>query len=257
MSNKFLPIFVSNARYANQKLLPRLLQGGGSPADALEFCANQRRMGIGALLLLGDSETFQSHLYRSGRAFLALVLQAGGASSVALSRMAPFFDALAARDAQGARQVATLAPRARQAGIEYEEDFLYVCFLMDHGVLGGPEADARACLERFESVLEGSEEPRLEVCQALLARDGQRLEEALQRLVSARLQRYVRLREQGRLLQEEWAMEAKVCVEGLALLALAEELGVKTPRGEYPGLPSVARLQMPPSEPADSWTRED
>ncbi|AKQ64714.1 hypothetical protein A176_001626 [Myxococcus hansupus] len=257
MSNKFLPIFVSNARYANQKLLPRLLQGNGSPADVLEFCSNQRRMGIGALLLVGDVETFQSHLSRSGKAFLALAFTAEGTSSIALSRMVPFFDALTARDMHVARDVATRAPRSMQSGLEYEEDFLYFRFLMDHCILGRSDVDARACLERFESVLEGSEEPRLEVCQALLARDGPRLEDAVQRLASTRLQRYVRLREQGRLLQEEWAMDAKLCVEGLALLFLAEELGMGMPRGESSGLPSVARLQASLSEPADAWRWED
>ena len=256
MSNKFLPIFISNARYANQKLLPRLLQGSGSLADVLEWCGNHRLMGIGALLLLGDAETLQSHLYRSGRTFLALVLQSGGASTFALSRISPFFDALAAGDVQGAREMAVLAPRARQVDLEYEEDFLYVRFLMDHCLLGQSEAEGRRCLERFESVLQGSEEPRLDVCRALLARDEQGIEEALLRLVSAQQQRYVWLHERGSLSRETWATEAKVCVEGLALLVLAEQAGLSTPRSDHPGLPYLARCRQPPREPPDSWKLE-
>jgi hypothetical protein len=257
MSNKFLPIFVSNARYGNQKLLPRLLQGGGSPRDVLTFCGNHRLMGIGVLLLLCDTEKFQSHLYRSGRAFLSLVARAGVTPPVALSRTTPFFDALAACDLQGARELATLAPRARQVDLEYEEDFLYVRFLMDHCLLGQPEVESRACLERFEAVLQGSEEPRLDVCRALLARDEQQLEESLLRLVSAESRRYARLREQGQLSQERWATDAKVCVEGLALWRLAEQAGVKLMSAEHPGLPSVALCREAPSELPEAWMRED
>ncbi|WP_158501977.1 Imm49 family immunity protein [Vitiosangium sp. GDMCC 1.1324] len=256
MSNKFLPVFVSNARYGNQKLLPRLLQGGGDPQALLTFCHNHRRIGIGSLLLLCDTEAFQSHLYRSGRALLALGAPADGAWPVALSRATPFFDALAAFDLEGARELAVRAPRARRTDSEYEEDFLYVRFLMDHCLLGQPAPEAHKALDRFEAVLQGSEEPRLEVCQALLAREEKRFQEALQRMVSAQLKRYAHLRERGRLPQETWATEAKVCVEGLALGVLAERVGLRMP-DEHPGLPSVARCRQPPAAPPDIWKEED
>ncbi|MCY1078314.1 Imm49 family immunity protein [Archangium lansingense] len=257
MSNKFLPVYGSNARYRNQQQLPQLLQGGGSPGEVLEFCGNQRLLGVVALLLLGDTETFQSRLYRSGRAFLALALQVGVTPPVALSRSAPFLDALAARDVQGAREIATLATRVRQANLEYEEDFLYFCFLMEHCLLGQPEAEARASLDRFEAVLEGSEEPRLDVARALLARDERGFEDALRSMVSARARKYAGLRERGSLSQERWATDAKVCVEGLALLVLAELAGMKTPPAGLPGLPPVARCRQPPSEPPDTWKQGD
>lgn len=256
MSNKFLPVFVSNARYGNQKLLPRLLQGRGDPQELLAFCHNHRLIGIGSLLLLCDTETFQSHLYRSGRAFLALGAPMDGAWPVALSRAAPFFDALAAFDLEGARELAVHAPRSRRADSEYEEDFLYVRFLMDHCLLGHPEHEARQTLERFEAVLQGSEEPRLDVCQAMLAREEERFQEALQRMVSAQLRRYAHLCERGRLPQETWATEAKVCVEGLALGVLAKRVGLRMP-DEHPGLPSVARCRQPPTAPPDAWKADD
>ncbi|MFY0526215.1 Imm49 family immunity protein [Archangium gephyra] len=256
MSNKFLPVFVSNARYGNQKLLLRLLQGGGSPQELLTFCHNHRLIGIGSLLLLCDTETFQSHLYRSGRAFLALGAPADGAWPLALSRAAPFFDALAAFDLEGARELATRAPQSRRADSEYEEDFLYVRFLMDYCLLDQPQQEARQTLERFEAVLQGSEEPRLEVCQALLEREEERFQEALQRMVSAQSRRYAHLRERGRLTQETWATDAKVCVEGLALGVLAERMGLRMP-GEHPSLPGVARCHQAPTAPPDAWKTDD
>ncbi|HYO71590.1 MAG TPA: Imm49 family immunity protein [Archangium sp.] len=256
MSNKFLPVFVSNARYGNQKLLPCLLQGEGSPQELLAFCHNHRIIGIGSLLLLCDTEAFQDYLYRSGRAFLALGAPADGTWSMALSRAAPFFDALAALDLAGARELAARAPRSRRADSEYEEDFLYVRFLMDHCLLGQPAQEAHQTLERFEAVLQGSEEPRLEVCQALLAREEERFQEALQRMVSEQYRRYAHLRERGRLPQEIWATEAKVCVEGLALGVLAERVGLRMPT-EHPGLPRVARCRQAPSTPPDAWKADD
>lgn len=256
MSNKFLPVFVSNARYENQKLLPRLLQGEGGPRELLAFCHNHRRIGLGSLLLLCDTAIFQSHLYRSGRAFLALGAPADGTWPVALSRATPFFDALAAFDLEGARELAARAPRSPRADSEYEEDFLYIRFLMDYGLLGQTEQEARKTLERFEAVLQGSEEPRLEVCQALLARKEERFQEALQQLVSAQSRRYARLRERGRLPEETWATEAKLCVEGLALIVLAEHMGLRAPVA-HPGLPWVARCREAPTAPPDTWKTDD
>ncbi|NTX02419.1 Imm49 family immunity protein [Myxococcus sp. CA040A] len=252
MSNKFLPVFVSNARYGAQKLLPRLLQGGFSPQELLTFCHNHRLMGLGTLLLLCDTEQCQSHLYRSGRAFLELGAVADGKWAVALSRATPFFDALAAFDIEGARELAIRAPHSRRVDSEYEEDFLYVRFLMDHCLLDQPVHEAGLALARFEKVLQGSKEPRLDVSRALLTRNEERFHEALQQLVSAQRKRHVLLRERGRLSQELWATEAKVCVEGLALCILAEHLGLRAPDAQ-PGLPSVARFRQRPSVPSESW----
>ncbi|RYZ15427.1 MAG: hypothetical protein EOO70_06840, partial [Myxococcaceae bacterium] len=234
----------------------RLAQGGGSPQDVLAFCRNQRLMGIGWLLLLCDTKRWQAHLSRSGRAFLALSNQSEGGWPVALSRMPPFFDALAALDWESARELALRAPRERNVEIEYEEDFLYVRFLMDFCVLQCSEEDARACLALFERVLQGSEEPRLQVCQALLARDEEAFQSSLEDFLAAEARRYVLLRERGRLPQETWATDARICVEGLALVVLAERAGLKT-SGAFPALPLVARCGVPPVEPMDAWRMGD
>ncbi|MCY1041534.1 Imm49 family immunity protein [Corallococcus sp. bb12-1] len=213
-------------------------------------------MGIGWLLLLCDTRRWQSHLCRSGRAFLALSNQADGGWPVALSRSAPFFDALAALDWDCARELSLRAPRERRVELEYEEDFLYVRFLMDFCVLNRSEEDARACLARFESVLQGSEEPRLQVCQALLSRDEASFQAALEDFLKAEARRYVLLRERGRLTQEAWATDAKICVEGLALVLLAERAGMKSPSA-FPAIPSVARCEVSPIEPLDAWRMGD
>ncbi|WP_158625132.1 Imm49 family immunity protein [Corallococcus terminator] len=175
---------------------------------------------------------------------------------MALSRAAPFFDALAACDWDCARELSLRSPRERRVELEYEEDFLYVRFLMDFCVLKRSEEEARACLARFESVLQGSEEPRLQVCQALLSRDEASFQAALEDFLKAEARRYVLLRERGRISQEVWATDAKVCVEGLALVLLAEHAGLKTP-SVFPTIPSVARCEAPPVESLDAWRMGD
>ncbi|WNG50109.1 hypothetical protein F0U60_42795 [Archangium minus] len=253
MSTRFLPIFISNARYGNEKLLPRLLSGEATQREVLTFCENHRLMGIGWILLLCDSSAFQRHLYHSGRVFLHSLLN-GGATQHILSRASPFFDAIGAHDFDGARQLASCSRRTHEAGTEYEEDFLYVRFLMDHCVLDQPENEGRAMLQRMERVLQGSEEPRLEVCQALLARDEQRFEEALNQFLTSEEQRNERLYQAQRLSRERWSTEARLSVEGLALVMLAEHLGLST-QHEYPRIPSVARSRVAPREAPDAWRR--
>jgi hypothetical protein len=85
----------------------------------LEFCEHLRIAGIGSLFLEGTSEGLLRRLSQSGRAFGHF--QAGAPEDSQRTRQcAPFFDAVAADDLEGAAQVARHARREWAQGVGYE-----------------------------------------------------------------------------------------------------------------------------------------
>ncbi|NMO18353.1 immunity 49 family protein [Pyxidicoccus fallax] len=251
MTSKFLPVLVSNARYQNAKLLEAVERGAAPFPQLLSFCGNHRVMGIGALLLLCDTESFLSHLYKSGRAFLHY-LRTPGAGAPVCGKSQPFFDAIAALDWEGARELAFHLSQAGKTDVEYEEDFLFVQFLARHALLEQPAEEARGLLTRYEAALQGTLDARLGVCRALLEKDAKAFNEALEEFLSEREAHYRRLKKKERIALEQWATEAQVSVEGLALLRLAERAGLES-RRDHLFIPSLARGRVRPPDEPDSW----
>lgn len=254
MSSKYLQVFVSNARFDNAELL-KAMAGGATLAQILTFCENYRIWGIGLFLLYGEAEKLHLCLYKSGRAYLAF-LESAREEQLVTSRSAPFFDALAALDLEGAREIAHRSRHSWCEGMEYKEDFLYLHFLMSHFFLGASQEQKRELLREYEEALQGSEDPRLDICQAFLDGDSGSFEASLSRYLDEQKRRHDRLLQREKISQEWWATAGQVSTEGMALLTLAEQAGLSPPR-EFLCVPSLARARHAPSQPADSWRQLD
>jgi Immunity protein 49 len=256
VSSRFLPTIGLNAFYENEELLPVMTSAAGaSLREALRFSTAMRRRGIVDLLTLGSAATFDVYLHKSGRAFLHF-LQGAPDEIKVTSRADPFFDAVACLDVDCARGIAGASRRAWNEQLEYEDDFLYATFLMSAFFLGAQAPDLQAMLARYEAVLEGRDDARLELCNALLAADAGRFDAALGQLLDERDERYQRLVERGSVLEEESATEGKICVEGLALVRLAEQRALAT-RKDYLFVPSLARAAPLRPYLADDWKKID
>lgn len=251
MASKFLTVFIGNALGDNEELLPTLVSGRGGLKDALRFCQNFRIAGIGSLLMSGTPMRLQECLHASARAFVHFSRSAPETQKLT-SRAEPFFDAVACGDSEAARELGRLSPRTPDKNREYEEDFLFVRFLMDHYFLGMDAREGHALLERYEKVLEGSEDTRLTVCRALLAADGAGFDEALTRLMEERDARFRKLRDKESVAEEVLATEGYVSIEGLALVRLAVSQGLR-PLEDHLFIPSVAREQVHLRYRPDSW----
>ncbi|MCY1083623.1 Imm49 family immunity protein [Archangium lansingense] len=250
MSSKFLQVFVSNARFDNAELL-KAMASKASLQQVLTFCENYRIRGIGQFLLYGDAEGLHECLYKSGRAYLSLMGKLSE-SQLVTSRMAPFFDALAALDLDGAAEIARRSRRTWHQGMEYKEDFLYAHFLMGRFFLGETEARLQVLLEEYEQVLQGSEDVRLPLCHAFLKQDAEGVAQGLEQYLAAEKARQDRLLEREKISQERWATVAQVSVEGLGLLTLAAQAGLPLQR-EFPCVPSLARARRKPGLADDAW----
>ena len=168
------------------------------------------------------------------------------------SRAEPFFDAVACEDIEAARELSRLCPQEPYTSREYEEDFLFVRFLMDRFFLGRSACEGQALLDRYERALEGSTDTRLEVCRALAAVDCAEFDRALTLMMEEREVRFQKLREKESVAEEVLATEGYVSVEGLALVRLAVLQGME-PRGDFLFIPSVARDKVRLRYRPDSW----
>lgn len=253
MTSQFLPVFVSNALAENEDLLPEVQSSKAKLQTVLTFCRNFRIAGIGDLFLTARPRTFHTRLHQSGRAFAHFLARADD-SAKRTSKSLPFFDALSAGDEEGATLIARHSRRTWAQGEEYEEDFLFVEFLMQHFFLGASKKDAQALLARYAQALQDSEDIRLELCQALLDKDEDAFGQTLERFLSERHDHYEALVEQGAIADELRFTEGLLSVEGLALVRLAEAQGLATEE-DYLHIPSIARESAPTGLPPDSWRR--
>lgn len=259
MASKFLRVYMQNARSTLRALLGRLVARRVTQRQALMFCQAYRQLAIGSLLMDMDTKAFSRHLARSGRAYLHFARGAADKDKVT-SRAEPFFDAVASGDADGALAIAESASHAHKRGVEYEEDFLYMRFLMrrlegESPLRATPEEET-ASLERWHHVLEGSRDERIDVCRALSAKDERAFAESLDQWMTAKAQRTERLAAGERLLPEEVATEGRVSIEGVALIVLANRAGLATKR-DVLLVPSPALPKAPPAMAPDAWMDVD
>lgn len=251
MASRFLPVILQNALLLNQDALPRFLSGKLDARRVLSFCDNHRVLAIGSLLLTGRSKHFFFFLPQSGRAFAHYLAQAGVAPP-RLSLYTPFFDAVGAGDFEGAAEIARRSRRTWAQGEEYEEDFLFIDFLMRHFFLEASAADCEDLLARYERALQGSEDVRLDLCKALLHGDSEAFNAALMLYLAQRKATQDEQREASVVSEEEKATWAHVSIKALALVRLAEHKGLETEE-EYLFVPSIAREASKLRVEAEAW----
>lgn len=234
-----------------------LKQIGGLARD---LSANLRSLAVMVLLSKGKVDRFQHNLIRSGRVrltYLNRIAREGALDDheYVASVCEPVLDAIAAGDWDLARQIARATPGSFRAGHEYEDDFCYAQVI--HGLLLGGEAQASIPmhLQKMADVLDGKDDARLGLCQALMSGDVSAFERAFAEFLSARARAIDEDMARGQVEEPEVLALRIVYVEGLAMLRLAEARGLPTER-EYVFCPSLARqpLIAPlPDDEADAF----
>ncbi len=251
MSSRFLQVFADNATFVVTGTLPFLQSRRADPSQVRDVCTQYRRRGIARFLQTARPDVLQQDLQRSGTACAAYLGWADETVKVA-SQAGPFYDAIASGDARTAKTIAELSGTTLKPDYEYEDDFLYTRILMSRFHLGGRRADLEALLKRYELLLDGAEDPRFLICRAFLAERPEEYEAALEQLIAMREDHYARGIEEDAILEEEWATEGKIFVEGLALVRLARTLGFPTQK-EYLFIPSIALAQGAIAFDGASW----
>jgi hypothetical protein len=217
-----------------------------------EVCAQVtpklRAAAIIALIANGDSDTFLHNLIRSARCRIAYLQRAreegaAGEHHQASSWVGPFLDAVAAADFASARQIVSLSVSSWLPGHEYEDEFCYA--QMAHGLISVPTDVTRIEMlgERFEQVLAGEPDARLDVCRAIVRRDQAAFDEAFEALLAQRTRQIDAEKARKRIEEPTMMAERQIYIEGLAILQIASRLKFTT-QAEYLYCPSIARQAM-------------
>lgn len=236
---------------AKAALLEEALEQGHRPPEELErilfhLSRYTRAAAIARLLAYADGATFRARLVRSGQARLRLLQWATGTHRpfnrfTATGHYGPLCDALAAGEDALARDIARVSADTPVRGYEFEEDFLYARLL---GLMatGDDAVSGRAepLLEALERGVDGQDCPRLAMCRALLAREQEGFDGALQALLEERDRHFHAQAKSFTPRDEEAETEPFIFVEGLALLHLAERHGLSV-RADHLFLPGLAR----------------
>jgi len=251
MGSEFLSIYRENAVDLLQEALPFVLSGEIGYAALLDVCGHYRVKAAVHMLLDADSRRFHVDLSKSARTFL-FGLDRIPVEEVVVSRALPFFDALACRDMDTAKAIAERFPDHPDPKREYEEDFTFVTYLARRvrGNISPEEADD--LLDGWMSAAEGVPGVRYEVCAGLAHGDARSFASAFAGYLDEYRERYALGLERGQIPEDLGNTVGNLCIEGLALLRLAEDSGLPTER-EYDLIPSLVRPVPEGPYAAEGW----
>jgi len=215
---------------------------------SMDLSAKLRCIAICVLLAKADSDTFHHNLIRSGISRIIYLRRCRDEEcetdhNCVSGRYGAFLDVVAAGDFVRAKEIADLTPRTFQHPREDEDDFCYAQIL--HRLSGSliREAELVQLLNRFEDSLDGEASMRLDLCKALVFRDQRQFDESFNRLLTERQLKFETKRKRGQVEEPEIVAERYVCIEGLALLRIAQSRDLKTD-AEYLFCPSIARVSI-------------
>ena len=217
---------------------------------SMELTDDLRALAIMALLSFGDNRLFFQNLARSGEVretYLRRLRDAGIENDhhQASARFKPLLDAVAAGDFALANRIAALSPKEFRKGHEYVDDYCFTQII--NGLIGKAGSKDRFLpyLNRFEIYLEGQSNARFDLSCALIDCDQVAFEEAFSELLNTHEQYITQAKQRGQLEDPVVLAHRFVCIEGLAILRIADTIGLKT-ESEYRYCPSIAMIPIPP-----------
>lgn len=258
-----IEIIKGNIIFELEKELSQLSSSSFNDVDGEAFfnvCLNYRKLAICGLLLEADTDYFFHQLFKSGQAYLSfLSLSRKGPVKdkyyLCTGRAEALWDTVAANDVETAKKIASLSRNAWDNENEYEDEFCYFYFLMRLLTVDeNSESQLDLILERYENALQGVDSYRLDMCQALLKRNGKKFHSSLERLIEKRNEEIQQERVSGLPSDPEiLETEAHIFIEGIALVRLAKLRGIEV-REEYKSIPCLAMASMESPFPSpESW----
>lgn len=251
MSSVYLNTYINNAEFYLEKFIPKLAKGllDWPGIQRMSTCFRQR--GVCSLLLFGVADDLVVNLMQSGGAFLYFVQRCADSEKVT-SQAKPFYDAIGGGFYGCAAEIVLNSGMNWAQGYEYEDDFLFIQFLMKHFFLGAPITECQTILEEFYKAQAGSEPERLAICEAFLNGDNQQFEETLPLLLERRSQKVEAMVKRGALPEEISSWLRYFSSEGMALVRLAKMKGFATDQ-TYLHIPDIVHRDPPFSFDPDAW----
>jgi len=251
MGSAYLKDYIENAEFYLKKMIPALTRGELDRRGIQEMCTAFRQRGLCSLLLYGVGEPFYLNMMESGGAFL-YYLQGAADEHKVTSQVKPFFDTIGGGFWDCAKAIAHHSRMTWNRDYEYDDDFLYVLFLMKHFFLEASDEECETIISLHGKVSEGADEERRDICKAFLTTDNDLFEEKIHYLLEQRAEQVEKMIARDALPEEVWAWLRYFSSEGLALLRLAERKGFNIEE-VYLHIPASVRPESPFSFNPDAW----
>jgi len=253
MGSAYLNDFIENAEEDLDIILPPALRGELDFSGLQRLCERFRRRGVCNYLLTGNPTAFSFNMMQSAGAALAVLPEIDEAQKVG-SQAKPLYDAIGGGFWDAAAVLARLNRTTWNQTREYEDDFLFVTFLVKHFFMNASEGECRQIIVEHERAAEGQDAEHRDICVAFLEKDGQRFHNALNKILATRAAKVEALVEQDVLAEEDWSWLRYFSLEGLALLRLADCIGLSTGTDYLHVSEGLRRANVPPFDP-NAWRR--
>lgn len=251
MIDVFLPLAVKNTGISLAARLKGLPLQDAPVREVRDICTCYRVLGIGHLLLSADPTDYAENLGKSGLCWL-YYLQNNSPKNMVSSWGAAFFDAVSCLDTDTAQGIAKQSPASHNASYEYEEEFLYMAFIMRY-YAGETPKNLEPLLASWSALLNGIEDARLGFCEALIGNELDPLQEALLAAIGAVRDELNSVSDTGTVPADHYAALAHVSTEVVTWVQLCKAKGLAVEE-DYALAPSPAVLSTLQSLPAaDSW----
>lgn len=251
MSGIYLPSAISNADFNLPRGIGAMLRGPLQPATTIhDICTYFRQRGVARMLLEGVPDGYHINSMQSAAAFLFELRRTPEAEKVT-SFMRPIFDAVSSGYWDAALQIAAASRRTWNSDQEYEDDFLYALGWLQL-LEGAPPEELEATLKKYQRVLDGNGDLRLDLLRALVDRNAADFDTALRALLEKRKREADELAASGGMPVDTAAWIQNFALEGVALLKLAERLGIPTGT-DYLHCPEIVRPDSPFVFDPNAW----
>ena len=251
MSSVYLDAYIDNSTFQLERYVPKLEARTLSWREIQGMTTQYRQRGVCSLLLFGTPDRFFINMMQSAGAFLAFLKDCPDDQKVT-SQAKPFFDALGAGYASAAREIAANSRDDWNRDLEYEEEFLYAYFLMRMLFLPGSSEECADLVERLAAKSTPADAARLQVCRGLQEHDSGEFNAGVVTVLEERNQRVTGLIQRGTVSAEMASWLRHFANEGLALVRLAEMLGLET-EPNYLHVPEQLRPATPYTFDPHAW----
>jgi hypothetical protein len=253
MGSVYLPDFVENAEIELEIFIPAAERGDLDFKKLQQLCFLFRQRGVCRFLLSGDPQPLFVNFMQSASAYTAYLPSIDDVQR-ATSQAKPFYDAIGGGFWDSAAAIAMASRKTWNRAKEYEDDFLFVLFLMKHFFLKAADDECRAVLAAHEAAAEGEDQSHRDVGVAFIEKDGPRFDAALRMLLDERSKRVEGMVEREAMPEESWSWLRYFSSEGLALLKLADRVGLAVGT-EYLHVSEGLRANPTFAFDPDAWRR--
>jgi|GEM_PF-5548106 len=242
MGSAYLSSYISNSSSRADAALPEVVSTPTYDNTYLN-CQYYRQLGACSYLHTMDTKFLLDCLHRSVGCYL-FALKSIPLAEKRISECEPIFDAISAGLNDAVNEMLPYVPKMYNADYEYEEDFLYIYFLLNYFFNSDSKSDisCEQILVNYEDTINGFS-ARFDICKSFFEKDDILFGDAFDQFLLEREERIITMIERETMPEEEWAWRKYISFEALGLLKLASTLTFKTEKN-YSQVPESLR-QIP------------